>query len=82
MACTAQQARPSEADPASELFEICDDSGNVLGTELRSIVHKTGLLHKAVYCFVFDTRGRLLIQRRSRYVLHLLMACLVGQVYC
>lgn len=65
MACTAQQTRPSEADPASEIFEICDDSGNVLGTELRSIVHKMGLLHKAVYCFVFDTRGRLLIQRRS-----------------
>ncbi|KAF6258140.1 NUDIX hydrolase domain-like protein [Scenedesmus sp. NREL 46B-D3] len=67
MASTIQHNRPTEADPAAEIFEICDDSGNVLGTELRSVVHKTGLLHKAVYCFVFDTRGRLLIQRRSSH---------------
>lgn len=57
---------PHEADPAQELFEIYDESGNLLGTELRGIVHQTGVLHKAVYCFVFDQQGRLLLQRRSK----------------
>lgn len=57
---------PHEADPAHELFEIYDGDGNLLGTELRSVAHKTGLLHKAVYCFVFDKKDRLLIQRRSK----------------
>lgn len=56
---------PSEADPAAEVFDICDDKGNVTGKEARSVVHKTGLLHKAVYCFVYDSKGRLLVQRRS-----------------
>eukprot|EP00878_Enallax_costatus_P005990 GHUV01006283.1.p1 GENE.GHUV01006283.1~~GHUV01006283.1.p1 ORF type:complete len:217 (+),score=38.23 GHUV01006283.1:384-1034(+) len=56
---------PDEADPAHELFEIYDENCQRVGTELRGIVHKTGLLHKAAYCFVFDKQGRLLIQRRS-----------------
>jgi hypothetical protein len=58
-------AAPSEAEPADEVFEIVNEQGEVIGLEKRGVVHKTGLLHKAVYCFVFDTQGRLLIQRRS-----------------
>lgn len=73
MTCTGTLANaavnvrpPLEADPAQEVFEIYDEHGSLLGTELRGIVHQTGLLHKAVYCFVFNKQGRLLIQRRSK----------------
>eukprot|EP00879_Flechtneria_rotunda_P002711 GHRR01002917.1.p1 GENE.GHRR01002917.1~~GHRR01002917.1.p1 ORF type:complete len:204 (+),score=68.94 GHRR01002917.1:336-947(+) len=62
---TTTATPPSQADPAAECFDIYDDNGNFLGTEARSIVHTQGLLHKAVYCFVFDKQQRLLIQRRS-----------------
>eukprot|EP00955_Chlamydomonas_euryale_P089180 364443-Chlamydomonas_euryale.AAC.20 len=48
-----------------EYFEVLDEQGRGTGRrELRAVVHATGLFHRAVYCFVFDTAGRLLIQRR------------------
>lgn len=58
-------AVPPEADPANEVFDLVDDTGAIIGQESRSVCHKLGLLHRAVYVFVFDDRGRLLIQRRS-----------------
>lgn len=42
-----QHVHQPEADPAHELFDILDDSGNVIGQEARGIVHKLGLLHRA-----------------------------------
>ncbi len=48
-----------------EVFDIVDESNNVLRQEYRGIVHRTGLLHRAVYCWVYDTKGRLLLQKRS-----------------
>ncbi|EFN56468.1 hypothetical protein CHLNCDRAFT_22214, partial [Chlorella variabilis] len=55
------------ADREQELFELVDEAGNTLGTELRSVVHRKGasLLHRAVYVWVFRPDGALLIQRRS-----------------
>ena len=54
------------ADDEEEQFNIVDDDNtHVIGREKRSIVHKTGLKHRAVYCFVFDNVGNLLIQQRS-----------------
>ena len=37
-----------------ELFEIIDKSGKVIGKEKRSIVHKTGLLHRTSDVFVLE----------------------------
>ncbi len=48
-----------------ELFEIIDESGKVIGTEKRSIVHKKGLLHKEVDVFVLDKDGKIFVQQRS-----------------
>eukprot|EP01117_Protostelium_nocturnum_P012701 TRINITY_DN4685_c0_g1_i2.p1 TRINITY_DN4685_c0_g1~~TRINITY_DN4685_c0_g1_i2.p1 ORF type:complete len:176 (+),score=61.46 TRINITY_DN4685_c0_g1_i2:153-680(+) len=48
-----------------EVFEICDESNQTIGTEVRSKVHKEGILHRAVNVFVFDSKGRILIQKRS-----------------
>ena len=53
------------ADDEEEQFDIVDDNNHVIGREKRSIVHKTGLTHRAVYCFVFDRFGNLLMQQRS-----------------
>ena len=48
-----------------ELFEIIDKSGKVIGKEKRSIVHKTGLLHRTSDVFVLDKDGKIFIQQRS-----------------
>jgi isopentenyl-diphosphate delta-isomerase len=53
------------ADDGKEVFEIVNEQNIVIGTELRKIVHATGLLHRAVYCFVFNKDGKLLLQQRS-----------------
>ena len=37
----------------------------VIRQERRSVVHAQGLLHRAVHIFVFNSRGQLLVQRRS-----------------
>ena len=53
------------ADNEEERFDIVDDDNQIIGQEKRSVVHATGLKHRAVYCFVFDEQGRLLMQQRS-----------------
>lgn len=49
---------------AAELFDLVDDEDNVIGREKRSVCHAKGLLHRAVYCWVFNGQGQLLVQRR------------------
>ena len=58
-------AETAAADKEEELFDIVDDSNCVIGQERRSVVHARGLKHRAVYCFVFNTEGALLLQQRS-----------------
>ena len=53
------------ADNEEEYFDIVDHNNHVIGREKRSIVHATGLKHRAVYCFVFNEQGKLLMQQRS-----------------
>ncbi len=48
-----------------EIFEIIDETGKVIGTEKRSIVHQKGLLHRASDVFVLDKDGNIFIQQRS-----------------
>mmetsp|Transcript_22086 Transcript_22086/g.61308 ORF Transcript_22086/g.61308 Transcript_22086/m.61308 type:complete len:193 (+) Transcript_22086:210-788(+) len=53
------------ADNEGELFDIVDKNNVVIGQEPRAKVHALGLLHRAVYCFVWNSQGELLIQQRS-----------------
>jgi 16S rRNA (adenine1518-N6/adenine1519-N6)-dimethyltransferase len=53
------------ANSADELFDVVDDTDCVVRQERRSVVHAQGLLHRAVHIFVFNSRGQLLVQRRS-----------------
>ncbi len=53
------------ADKDEELFDIVDEENNVVGQERRNVVHAQGIKHRAVYCFVFNSQGQLLLQQRS-----------------
>lgn len=48
-----------------EMFDIVNDDDEVVGSAPRSRAHLEGLLHRAVYCWIFDGAGSLLLQRRS-----------------
>ena len=73
------------ADSHDEVLEVFSEEGCLIGSAPRRQVHKDGLLHRAVYCFVFNQNGDLLVQRRSfKYASrclnskHLNVCCLVG----
>lgn len=53
------------ADNEEEYFDVVDDDNQIIGRERRSDVHATGLKHRAVYCFVLNKQGKLLLQQRS-----------------
>lgn len=50
---------------SEELFDVVDDDDCVLRQAPRSIVHANKWLHRAAHIFVFNSRGELLIHRRS-----------------
>lgn len=52
-------------DNSNELFDVCDADDNVIGQAPRGEVHARGWLHRAVHIFVFNSRGELLLHRRS-----------------
>ncbi len=51
---------------AGEIFDIVDANDEVIGTATRAEVHAQKLVHRAVHVFVFNKRGDLLLQKRSR----------------
>ena len=51
---------------AEEYFDIVNESNEIIGQELRRIVHQTGLWHRGVHVFLFTPDGRLLVQKRSQ----------------
>ena len=55
------------ADNPDELFDLIDAGDRVIGRVRRGDAHRDPrLLHRSVQVLVFDARGRLLLQRRSR----------------
>lgn len=49
-----------------EILEVVDKDGNVLGRAKRSEVHSDpSLIHRVVHVLVFNSKGELLLQRRS-----------------
>lgn len=53
------------ADDNEEKLEVVDEGGTTVHLAKRGVIHTEGLLHKAVHCFVFDARQRILLQQRS-----------------
>jgi len=52
---------------SDELFEIVDESGQVLGVRPRRECHgNPALIHQAVHLLVFNRRGELFLQKRAK----------------
>ena len=56
----------SQAEMMSERCILVDSEGNSIGSETKFRCHfEEGLLHRAFSVLIFDTQGRLLVQKRS-----------------
>ncbi len=54
-------------DIHGEMFDVVDGEDRVTTQMSRHEVHRQKLLHRAVHIFVFNARGELFLQRRSRW---------------
>lgn len=54
----------------TEQVVLVDENDRETGTEEKERAHREGKLHRAFSVFVFDPRGRLLLQRRARTKYH------------
>jgi len=50
---------------AEEIFDVVNERDEVVGQQVRSEVHRQGLLHRAVHILVFNRAGRVFLQKRS-----------------
>ena len=48
-----------------EIFDIVDDSDNIIGSASRDFVHGQGLLHRSAHLLIFNSRDEILLQLRS-----------------
>lgn len=48
-----------------EWFDVVNAQDEVIGRELRREVHARGLWHRAIHVLVFDSAGRIFLQKRS-----------------
>ena len=48
-----------------ERFDVVDEFDRVIATATRAVVHRDGLRHRAAHILVYDTRGRIYLQRRA-----------------
>jgi 16S rRNA (adenine1518-N6/adenine1519-N6)-dimethyltransferase len=57
---------PIQPPLPEEIFDIVNDTDEVIGRLPRRIVHRDGHKHRAVHVLVFDARGRIFLQKRSQ----------------
>ena len=62
----AEKHRVPEPTPSEEFFDVVDQDDAVVGRATRRAVHAQGLLHRAVHVLVYNRRGELFLQKRSR----------------
>ena len=63
----AIQLQAAAQDVHGEIFDVVDLEDRVTGQLSRHEVHRQKLIHRAVHIFVFNARGDLFLQRRSRW---------------
>lgn len=51
---------------SEEIFDVVNERDEVVGQAARSEVHRRGLNHRAVHVLVFNARGELFLQKRSK----------------
>ncbi len=49
----------------TEIFDVVDLEDRVIGQASRKVVHEKGLIHRSVHIFVFNSKNRLFLQKRS-----------------
>jgi 16S rRNA (adenine1518-N6/adenine1519-N6)-dimethyltransferase len=54
-------------DVNGEMFDVVDESNQVIDQRPRGEVHAKRLRHRAVHIFVFNKRGEIFLQKRSRW---------------
>jgi 16S rRNA (adenine1518-N6/adenine1519-N6)-dimethyltransferase len=54
-------------DLSGEIFDVVDENNQVIGQRPRGEVHAEKLRHRAVHIFVYNKRGELFLQKRSRW---------------
>ena len=54
-------------DVNGEMFDVVDEHNRVIDQKPRGTVHREKLRHRAIHIFVFNRRGELFLQRRSRW---------------
>ena len=50
---------------AEEIFDVVNGRDEVIGQKPRSEVHRLGSLHRAIHVLVFNSRGKIFLQKRS-----------------
>lgn len=50
-----------------EIFDRCDENGNVIGTVSRVEAHHTGAWHKSVHIYLINNKNQILMQLRPSY---------------
>jgi isopentenyldiphosphate isomerase len=51
---------------SEELIDIVNEKNEVIGQAKRGDAHKKGLLHRTAVIFLFNSKGELLVQKRSQ----------------
>ncbi len=51
---------------SEEFFDVVNERDEVIGRAPRREVHRTGVKHRAIHVFVFNARGEVFLQKRSR----------------
>jgi len=62
-----EQFNAQAQDVHGELFDVVDDENHVIGQASRHEVHTQKLKHRAVHILVFNKKGDLFLQKRSRW---------------
>jgi isopentenyldiphosphate isomerase len=52
--------------PDNELMDVVSEDDDSIGKKPRSIIHSTGLRHRGVHIFLFNKKGSLLLEKRSK----------------
>jgi 16S rRNA (adenine1518-N6/adenine1519-N6)-dimethyltransferase len=63
----SSKAISTEAATQSERFPVVDENDRLLGDAPRGEVHGNNLRHRAVHLLIFNRRGELFLQKRSRW---------------
>lgn len=48
-----------------ELIPIVNEKNEIIGEKDRKVVHEKGLFHRAVLVIIFNSKGKILLQKRS-----------------